>query len=137
MKRAALLLAGALTPATALAAPGLSAVWSDHVVVQRGQPIVVEGTTIPTETVSATLGSEHMTATANRLGQFTLTFPARQASSDPLTLTVTAADGTSTSVNDILVGATPATGESKLSSLPAPGNFAKSPGSRFLVAVVT
>jgi len=104
MKRAALLLAGALTPATALAAPSLSAVWSDHVVVQRGQPIVVEGTTIPTETVSATLGSERMTATANRLGQFTLTFPARQASSDPLTLTVTAANGTSTSVNDILVG---------------------------------
>ena len=46
MIRAALLLAGAIAPATALAAPTLSAVWSDHVVVQRGQPIVVEGTTI-------------------------------------------------------------------------------------------
>jgi len=104
MMRAALLLAGALAPATALAAPALAPVWSDHVVVQRGEPIVVEGTTIPTETVSATLGTERTTATANRLGEFTLTFPGREASSDPLTLTVTAADGTSTTVSDILVG---------------------------------
>ncbi len=45
----ALVLAGALLPATALAAPQLDAAWSDHVVVQRGQPIRVEGTAAPGE----------------------------------------------------------------------------------------
>ena len=43
MRGAALLLAGALAPATALAAPQLAPVWTDHAVVQRGRPIVVEG----------------------------------------------------------------------------------------------
>ena len=40
MRHAALLLAGALAPATAFAAPQFAPVWTDHAVIQRDQPIV-------------------------------------------------------------------------------------------------
>ena len=104
MRGAALLLAGALAPAAALAAPQLAPVWTDHAVVQRGRPIVVEGTARPGERVTATLGEERISERADRQGRFTVTFPAREAGGDPLALTVTDADGTATTVSDILVG---------------------------------
>ena len=104
MRGAALLLAGALAPATALAAPQLAPVWTDHAVVQRGRPIVVEGTARPDERVTATLGEERISERADRQGRFTVTFPAREAGGDPLALTVSDADGTATTVSDILVG---------------------------------
>jgi sialate O-acetylesterase len=99
---AVLLVSAASTPA--LAAPQLSAVWSDHVVVQRDAPIRVEGTAEAGERVSGTLGAQTATARADRAGSFTLEFPARPASDDPLTLTVTGADGSAATVSDILVG---------------------------------
>ena len=104
MRRAALLLAGVLLPATAEAAPHLDAAWSDHVVVQRDQPIRVEGTAAPGEKLSATLGRESASATADRAGRFTLTFAAREASAEPQTLTVTGADGSAATVSDLVVG---------------------------------
>ena len=88
----------------ALAAPQLSAVWSDHVVVQRDAPIRVEGTASAGERVSGTFGERTATARADREGRFTLEFPAREASGDPVTLTVTGTDGSAVSVSDILVG---------------------------------
>jgi sialate O-acetylesterase len=104
LRRAALLLAGALLPATAHAAPQLDAVWSDHIVVQRGQPIRVEGTAKAGEKVAATLGRESASATADRAGRFALAFPAREASAEPVTLTVAGADGSAATVSDVLVG---------------------------------
>lgn len=95
--------AAALVAAPALAAPALSPVWSDHAVIQRGQPVIVEGTARAGEKVSGRLGSAVAAATAGRDGLFTLTFPARLASSHPITLTVSGADGSAT-VNDLLVG---------------------------------
>jgi sialate O-acetylesterase len=79
-------------------------VWSDHVVVQRDVPIRVEGTAAAGERVSGTFGGESKTAQADSAGRFTLEFPARPASDDPLTLTVTGADGGAAIVSDILVG---------------------------------
>ncbi len=99
---AAALLSALSSPA--LAAPQLSAAWSDHVVVQRDAPIRVEGRAAAGERISGTLGDRRATAQANRQGRFTLEFPARAASADPLTLSVTGADGSATTVSDILVG---------------------------------
>src|SRR5687767_8930016 len=85
------------------ATPQLAPVWSDHAVVQRDAPIRVEGTAAPNERVSGTFGERTATAQADRQGRFTLEFPALPASSDPLTLTVTGADGHTTTVSDVLI----------------------------------
>ena len=103
MRRAALLLAGALAPAPALAAPQLAPVWSDHAVIQRGQPIVLEGTAAPRSQVEAKLGEQTVQARAGRDGHFSAEFAPLEASSDPLTLRVSDTSGVAT-VSDILVG---------------------------------
>lgn len=101
-----IVLAAALVSAgsAALAAPQLTPVWSDHVVIQRDAPIRVEGTAAPNERVSGTLGERTAGARADGEGHFTLEFPARAASTEPLTLTVSGGDGSATTVSDILVG---------------------------------
>ncbi len=99
----ALLATGAALAAPARAAPVLSPVWGDHAVIQRGQPIVVEGTAAAGERIAATFGSERAAATAGADGAFRLTFPARPASAHPLTLTVTGVRG-SVTVSDIVIG---------------------------------
>lgn len=88
----------------ALGAPRLTPVWSDHVVVQREAPIRVEGTAAAGERVTGTFGDRTATAQADPQGRFTLEFPARPASSAPLSLTVNGTDGSTTTVSDILVG---------------------------------
>ncbi|HYD25196.1 MAG TPA: sialate O-acetylesterase [Croceibacterium sp.] len=103
MRYAALLLAGALTPLPALAAPQLDAAWSDHAVIQRGQPIVIEGSAPPRSEIMATLGTETWRGRADREGRFAAQFAAREASADPLVLTVADGSGTAT-VTDMLVG---------------------------------
>jgi sialate O-acetylesterase len=102
--RAGVALAAFLSASTALAAPTLSSVWSDHAVIQRDRPVIVEGTAKPGEKLSGTLGGASASATAAKDGTFALTFPARPASGDPISLTVTAADGSSTTLSDLLVG---------------------------------
>lgn len=99
MRRLAIL-SGLLAATTAHAAPRLAPVWSDHIVVQRDAPIVVEGSSAPGEAISATLGDERQTATAGPDGKFALRFAARGASNAPLTLAVNGA----APVSDILVG---------------------------------
>jgi sialate O-acetylesterase len=99
---AAALLSAVSSPA--LAAPKLAAVWSDHAVVQRDAPIRVDGTAAARERVSGTFGDRTATAQADAQGRFTLEFPARPASGDPLTLTVKGADGSAATVSDVLVG---------------------------------
>jgi sialate O-acetylesterase len=103
MIRAAWLLAGTLGPAAALAAPQLDPVWTDHAVIQRGRPIVVEGTAAPRSTVEIRLGTQTVQARADRAGRFAAEFAPIEAPSDPLTLTVADSSGTAT-VSDILVG---------------------------------
>ena len=96
--------AAAFLAMPALATPSLSPLWSDHAVIQRDRPVIVEGTAKPGEKVSGTLGGATASATAGQDGSFVLTFPARSTSSDPVALTVTGANGTSATVSDLLVG---------------------------------
>ena len=104
IRRALLLASGALLTSPALAEPQLTPIWGDHAVIQQGKPVVVEGVADPGETISGVLGGETATTMAGRDGTFALTFSAREASYDPLTLTVSEADGESTGISDILVG---------------------------------
>ena len=82
MRWGALLLAGALLPFPAQAAPELLPVWQDHAVIQRDAPVVVEGTAAPDARVSATLGQDSANVRANAEGQFRIELPARPASAD-------------------------------------------------------
>lgn len=103
MRHAALLLAGALAPATALAAPEFAPVWTDHAVIQRDQPITVQGTATPNTTVEVKLGTQTQSARTDAQGRFSAQFAARPASDQPLTLTATDSTGTA-AVSDLLVG---------------------------------
>jgi sialate O-acetylesterase len=103
MMRAALLLAGVAFTTSAHAAPQLLPVWQDHAVIQRGKPVVVEGTAAAGERVTGALGAAQANATAGGDGAFRLEFPARPASADPVTLTISDSTGTAT-VSDIVVG---------------------------------
>src|SRR5690606_8357452 len=103
MRHAALLLAGALAPATALAAPAFAPVWTEHAVIQRDQPITVQGTAAPNATVEVKLGTQSQSARTDAQGRFSTQFAARPASDQPLTLTATDSTGTAT-VSDLLVG---------------------------------
>lgn len=91
--------------APALAAPALElgAVWSDHAVIQRDRPVLVEGRAAPNAVVSATLGTERAEGKADAAGDFTLRFAARPASADPVDLAVTSG-GQSLRVSDLAVG---------------------------------
>src|SRR5690606_7132211 len=99
----ALLLAGVIAPATALAAPEFAPVWTDQAVIQRDQPITVQGTAAPSATVEVTLGTQTQSARTDANGRFSAEFAARPASDLPLTLTATDSTGTAT-VSDLLVG---------------------------------
>lgn len=101
--RALLLAASALIASPAAAEVALTPIWGDHVVIQRDQPIVVEGTAAPGAKIAGSLGEAHGLATADAQGRFAVSFPAREASFDPLTLHVTAGSDV-VSVSDILVG---------------------------------
>jgi sialate O-acetylesterase len=94
----------AFAAAPAMAAPSLSPVWTDHAVIQRDRPVVVDGTARPGETVHGMLGDASATAKAAKDGSFTLTFPARPASSEPISLGVSGVDDAVTTVSDLLVG---------------------------------
>jgi sialate O-acetylesterase len=103
MIRLALLLAGLALPAAAIAAPVLTPVWQDGAVIQRDMPVVVEGFAAPGASVTATLGDTQASAKAAADGGFALTFAARAASSNPVTLTVADSTGSAT-ISDIVVG---------------------------------
>ena len=96
-----LLAATALT-ASAQAAPILAPVFTDHAVLQRGQPIRVWGGAKPGAVVSLSLGEAQASATADAQGRWSTTFPAREPGA-ALTLTAKA-DGDSQIISDLLVG---------------------------------
>ncbi|CAN5162945.1 sialate O-acetylesterase [soil metagenome] len=96
------LLAATAMVATATAAPILAPVFTDHAVLQRGQPIRVWGGAAPGTPVSVKLGEVEATAMADPQGRWATTFPAR-APGAALTLTVKA-NGDSQAISDLLVG---------------------------------
>ena len=96
-----LLAATALTTA-AQAAPLLAPVFTDHAVLQRGQPIRVWGAAKPGAVVSLKLGEAETTATADAQGRWSTTFPAREQGA-ALTLTAKT-EGDAQTLSDLLVG---------------------------------
>ncbi|WP_375419722.1 sialate O-acetylesterase [uncultured Sphingomonas sp.] len=87
---------------TAVAAPRLDGVVSDHAVIQRGQPIELTGEAAAGETVMITLAGAAVTTKADRAGRFVAQLPAMPAGG-PYDLTVAAPSGGAV-VRDILVG---------------------------------
>ena len=102
MKRA-LALAALLASVPALASPEPGAAYGDGMVLQRGEPILISGTSAPGSTVEGKLGTDTASATTGSDGTFTLTFSARTASTDGISLTLRDADG-ETVLHDILIG---------------------------------
>ena len=81
----------------------LPAIYTDHMVIQRDKPFTLRGTANAGHKITATLGKEKLRTTAAPDGSWMLTFKAREATRQPLTLTVT--DGNTTlTLTDILVG---------------------------------
>lgn len=105
MKRTILtvLAAGTAVPASAAPALELGAAWSDHAVIQRGRPVVVEGHAAPGSVVAGMLGSERAEAKAGADGAFALSFAPRPVSAESTNLKVTSGSE-SVTVADLLVG---------------------------------
>jgi sialate O-acetylesterase len=76
-------------------------VFGDHMVLQRGKPIVIWGWANPGETVTVQLGSESKRAHANERGEWKVELPAMTAGG-PFTLTVSGSSVVT--INDVLVG---------------------------------
>ncbi|MDR1192065.1 MAG: sialate O-acetylesterase [Verrucomicrobiales bacterium] len=81
----------------------LAAIFTDHLVLQRDQPIPVWGTADAGVTVSVALGDKTATAKADAAGQWLAKLPAAPASGEPQNLTVSAGADQVT-ISDVLVG---------------------------------
>lgn len=79
-------------------------IFSSHMVLQRGKPIRIWGWSTPGATVGVRLGEENAEATAGaEKGRWEVTFPAREASTEPLQLTVTSGADT-VALQNIVIG---------------------------------
>ncbi len=96
------LLAATALSASAHAAPLLAPVFTDHAVLQRGQPIRVWGAAKPGAVVELSLGEAQATATADADGRWSTTLPAREPGA-ALTLTART-EGERQTISDLRVG---------------------------------
>lgn len=78
--------------------------YRDGVVLQRDQPITVWGHANEEVEVTVTLDGETRKAVANDLQQWSVSFPPRKASKEPITLSVASSHGFDRTVKDVLVG---------------------------------
>ena len=81
----------------------LPAIYTDHMVIQRDKPFVLRGTANAGQKITAQLGKEKKRTTAAPNGTWEITFKARKATDEPLTLTVTDKE-TQLEFTDIVVG---------------------------------
>ena len=82
----------------------LHAIFDSDMVLQRGKPITIWGWAAPGNPVSVQLGKDKAEAkAAPDRGRWEVTLPAREASAEPQTLTVTAG-GEKVEMNNIVVG---------------------------------
>lgn len=89
--------------ASAAAAPVLGPGYGEGMVLQRGEPIVLEGRSAAGATVTAEMNGASASANADAEGRFRLTLPARPASITGVSLTLR--DGTGeTRYEDMLIG---------------------------------
>ncbi len=82
----------------------LAAMFRDGAILQRDQPIPVWGFANKGVEVTVTLGGTTRSAVANDRQQWSVSFPALKASTQPITLEVKASHGQSRTVQNILVG---------------------------------
>jgi sialate O-acetylesterase len=78
--------------------------YRDGVIVQRNQPIRVWGHANRGVKVTVTLDGATQTLSPNELEQWSVTFPARKASTKPITLEIKSSNGFNRTVRNILVG---------------------------------
>lgn len=81
----------------------LSALFQDHAVVQRDQPVPVWGRAAPGESLRIVFAGKTVTGRAGADGHWQASLPALPAGG-PYTLSVTAADGQTQTAHDVLVG---------------------------------
>lgn len=99
-----LLLAAAACASPALAQVTLAPTFTDHAVIQRGQPILVSGTAAPREKLTVTLADNKATAIADGEGYWQASFTALPAGG-PYELTVRGADGrVAAAAKDVMLG---------------------------------
>ena len=78
--------------------------YRDGVILQRNHPIQVWGHANQGVKVTVTLDGVMQTVSPNDLEQWSVTFPARKASAEPITLEVTSSHGFNRTVRNVLVG---------------------------------
>ncbi|MDQ8179134.1 sialate O-acetylesterase [Pelagicoccus sp. SDUM812005] len=97
-----LTLATALLSTLASAAVDCPPIFSDHMVLQRDQPVAIWGTAAPHEAVTVTFADKEAKATASATGDWKLKLPALAASFEPRTLTISGEN--TIRFEDVLVG---------------------------------
>ena len=70
MSARSLLTLSALLASSALATPTLDPQFGDHAMIQRGKPVLLGGTANPRERVTASLGGDTKTVTADANGRW-------------------------------------------------------------------
>lgn len=101
--RSGLLGAALLWSGSTMAGPTLGPAYGDHMVLQRGEPIRLEGMAEAGETVVGSFLGRTASATADADGRFAITLDAAEASEAPAELRLTAESG-SLVLSDIMVG---------------------------------
>jgi sialate O-acetylesterase len=94
--------AASFPSSAATPAPTFAAIFGDHAVLQRDQPIAVWGKAQAADVVNVKLGSASVQVTADGNGKWRAQLPSMPAGG-PYVLSVSASGGTST-LNDIMVG---------------------------------
>lgn len=84
------------------ATPAFAAIFGDHAVLQRGEPLAVWGTAAPGHSVTVSLGGTTAEAHAGANGKWRVSMPAMTAGG-PHTLSVTGGSGGAT-LKDIMIG---------------------------------
>lgn len=98
-----LLLAPLAAPAAAQAPVSLGSIFSDHMVLQRGEPVRVWGRAAPGETVTVTLDGQEATAEAGEDGYWQAEFQPHEAGG-PYRIEAMAGSGQSAAIEDVLIG---------------------------------
>jgi sialate O-acetylesterase len=83
--------------------PQLPPVFSDHMVLQRDQPVPVWGTATPGTTIAVEFGGQNKSTTTDAEGKWSVDLDSLSASAESRTLTVSAGDD-SVKFDDVLVG---------------------------------
>jgi sialate O-acetylesterase len=102
MSARSLLILLAATTSAAVASPTIDPQFGDHAVIQRDRPVILSGDAAPGQAVTVSFARTQQSATADRAGRWSATFPARPAGG-PFTIQVAAPDG-SASAADVMVG---------------------------------